>query len=246
VRGVLLQPRSPPEAPIHPWVYPDRPWQRLHVDLAGPFLGRMWFVLVDAHSKWPVVVDMAHNTTSSRIIYHLRQIFADKGLPQTIVSDNGPQFISRRVSRPSARTMGSDTPTSSAYHPRTNGEAERFVKTFKHSLKKSHNQDLNLALCSFLILYRVTPHITTGVPPADLIMKHKPQTLLDRMRPDPSRRAHQQQERMVENGPSSAVRQFQPGNSVWVKTHGKEQRQVVPWSHQVPPLGPLTYIVCSG
>ena len=39
----------PPLAPLHPWRWPTRPWSR---DYAGPFLGRMFLVLIDAHSKW--------------------------------------------------------------------------------------------------------------------------------------------------------------------------------------------------
>ena len=42
---------NPPTAPLHPWVWPDLSWRRIHVDFAGPFLGHMFFVIVDAHSK---------------------------------------------------------------------------------------------------------------------------------------------------------------------------------------------------
>jgi hypothetical protein len=28
---------SPPKAPLHPWVWPTKPWKRIHVDFAGPF-----------------------------------------------------------------------------------------------------------------------------------------------------------------------------------------------------------------
>ena len=30
----------PPVAPLHPWVWPAKPWQRLHIDFTGPFLGK--------------------------------------------------------------------------------------------------------------------------------------------------------------------------------------------------------------
>ena len=46
---------SPATAPLHPWIWPDAPWRRIHIDFAGPFLGHMFFVIVDAHSKWPEV-----------------------------------------------------------------------------------------------------------------------------------------------------------------------------------------------
>ena len=30
---------SPPAAPLHPWEWPSKPWSRIHLDFAGPFLG---------------------------------------------------------------------------------------------------------------------------------------------------------------------------------------------------------------
>ena len=50
-------------------------------------------VTVDAHSKWPEVMLMS-STTSQATIRALRQWFATYGLPQQLVSDNGPQFSS--------------------------------------------------------------------------------------------------------------------------------------------------------
>ena len=42
--------RNPAKAPLHPWVWPKRPWARLHIDFAGPFLNKMFLVTVDAMS----------------------------------------------------------------------------------------------------------------------------------------------------------------------------------------------------
>ena len=82
---------SPPVAPLHPWSWPTRPWQRIHVDYAGPFRGRNFLIVVDAHSKWPEVIPMV-STTSSATIHELRCLFSSFGLPEQLVSDNGPQF----------------------------------------------------------------------------------------------------------------------------------------------------------
>ena len=82
---------NPTVAPLHPWIWPDAPWKRVHVDLAGPFLGHMFFVAVDAHSKWPEVEVMS-TTTSGKTIEVLRSMFTRHGLPEQLVSDNGPQF----------------------------------------------------------------------------------------------------------------------------------------------------------
>ena len=45
----------PSVAPLHPWSWPTKPWQRIHVDFAGPFFHRMFLVVIDSHSKWPEV-----------------------------------------------------------------------------------------------------------------------------------------------------------------------------------------------
>ena len=47
--------KAPPTAPLHPWVWPSKPWQRIHLDFAGPFQNSMFLVAVDAYSKWPEV-----------------------------------------------------------------------------------------------------------------------------------------------------------------------------------------------
>ena len=33
---------NPTVAPLHPWLWPDAPWTRIHVDYAAPFLGKMF------------------------------------------------------------------------------------------------------------------------------------------------------------------------------------------------------------
>ena len=44
--------KAPPVAPLQPWEWPSRVLQRVYVDFAGPFKGAMFFVAVDAYSKW--------------------------------------------------------------------------------------------------------------------------------------------------------------------------------------------------
>ena len=91
----------PQMAPLHPWEYPRNPWQRLHVDFAGPFCARMWLIVVDAQTKWPEVIPM-ETITTTKTEQALRTIFAHWGLPKQIVSDNGPQFTSEEFLSSSA------------------------------------------------------------------------------------------------------------------------------------------------
>ena len=83
----------PLPAPLQPWSWPTRPWSRLHLDYAGPFLSKMILVLIDAHSKW-IEAFVTSTSTSSVVIEELRTTFAQFGLPEMIATDNGPCFIS--------------------------------------------------------------------------------------------------------------------------------------------------------
>ena len=63
------------------------------MDYAGPYLGRQFLVVVNAHSKWCEVFPM-HSTTSAVTVETLRALFAQFGLPEFLVSDNRPNFVS--------------------------------------------------------------------------------------------------------------------------------------------------------
>ena len=83
---------TPQTVSLHPWTWPTKPWQRIHIDYAGPFFNTNFLVVVDAHWKWPEVFEMKSNITSKTIAV-LRHLFATYGIPEQIVSDNGPQFV---------------------------------------------------------------------------------------------------------------------------------------------------------
>jgi len=85
---------APPQSQAQTWKWPDKPWKRIHADLAGPFLGSMFLVVIDAHAKWPEVFEL-ETTTSGKLIGIFRQLFAQFGLPEQLVTDNGPQFRSQ-------------------------------------------------------------------------------------------------------------------------------------------------------
>ena len=42
---------NPPKAPSHPWAWPTAPWQHIHIDFAGPVMGKMLLIAVDVHLK---------------------------------------------------------------------------------------------------------------------------------------------------------------------------------------------------
>ena len=80
---------APPVTPLHPWNWPSVPWQRIHIDFAGPLQGQTFFIVVDSHSKRPEVVAMK-KTTAEATICELRRLFSCYGLPEQVVSENSP------------------------------------------------------------------------------------------------------------------------------------------------------------
>jgi len=115
------QQTNPALSSLIPWQWPTRPWSRLHIDYAGPFLGQMWLVTIDAHSKWLEVFPMTF-TTSNATIQCLREVFARFGLPERIVTDNVPNFVSFEFTH-FLKQNGITHTTSVPYHPATNGLA---------------------------------------------------------------------------------------------------------------------------
>ena len=81
-----------PPAKLSSWPTPETQWERIHVDYADYWVTYR-LVVVDALSKWPIVVAM-NTTTSTATITALHSMFRTWGLPNVLVSDNGPQFKS--------------------------------------------------------------------------------------------------------------------------------------------------------
>ena len=151
---------------------------------AVPFQGSMFLIAVDVNFKWPEVFVMKE-TTATKTIEILRVIFARFGLPEQIVTDNGPQFVSEEFSH-FLKSNGIKHIRCAPYHPASNGLAERFVQSLKMALKSTVNSGLSLQHrhSNFLLNYRSTGHATTGVSPSLLFLHCHIQTRLDLIRPD--------------------------------------------------------------
>ena len=202
----------------------------------------MFFIVVDAHSKWPEVIEMSA-TTTSHTITELRKLFAVHGLPKQLVSDNGPQFTSVDFAT-FCKMNGIKHIRCAPYHPSSNGQAERFVQTFKRAMKASSSSQTPLSqrLSSFLLQYRCTPHSTTNRPPCELFVGHRLRTRLDLLRPSDAEHVQDKQaqqkrdhdkharERELEPGQTVMARNFRPGPD-WVPA--VITRQLAPLTYEV-------------
>ncbi|XP_064482971.1 uncharacterized protein K02A2.6-like [Ornithodoros turicata] len=165
--------------PLHQWEPPEKPWFRLHADFAE-LHGKHYLIIIDAFSKWPEVVPMAA-TTATKTMDAMKDIFVQHGLPQVLVTDNGPPFTSQQFTTFLAE-LGVHHVRTPPYHPKSNGQAENFVRTFKTALSRSAMEGRE-NIREFLFKYRVTPHASTGRPPCERLNSRHYRSVLDLVRP---------------------------------------------------------------
>lgn len=229
------------EVPIYPWNIPDKVWERVHLDLAGPVDGTMWLVGIDALSKW-AEVDCLKITTSTAIINRLRSWFSRYGIPTEIVTDNGRQFVSEEMTnflRKNCIRHIRVTP----YHPKSNGLVERLIKTLKRRYK-STKEDINdkvLALQNVLFSYRNSPQRSLGKCPSEIFLGRRLPTIMDNIKPNPRKKLEiNNWKKQMKNDTEKKVRLFKEGDEVWVKNErdygwspGKITKINGPYSYEV-------------
>ncbi|XP_018329084.1 uncharacterized protein K02A2.6-like [Agrilus planipennis] len=167
----LLNLNNPVKVTKHVWEPAVTPFERVHVDFA-----------VDAFFKWPeihIVKDMlAENTVSI-----CREIFANFGLSENLVSGNGKTFVSNTF-EDFLKENGILHKFSAPYHPATNGQAERYVQMIKAALKKMNDpKNIHNDVQKILFQYRNMVHPHTGKTPAELFLGRKLRCKLDLLKP---------------------------------------------------------------
>ncbi|KFD50067.1 hypothetical protein M514_09027 [Trichuris suis] len=149
--------------------------------LFGPFRGKVFFLVVDAFSKW-LEVRIVTSTFSRAAIDVLREFFATHGLPDCLVTDNGTAFKSVEFSR-FMRSNHIRHLISAPFHPASNGQAERLVQTAKEFLEKGSSGDCSVSIARLLLTQHAIPFPTTNVSLAELPMNRKLVTCLDHLKP---------------------------------------------------------------
>ena len=215
-----------PTVPLYPWEWPVKTWQRIHVDYAGPFMGWMFLIAVDAHSKWPEVLPTT-SASAERTVELLRDVFARYGLPEHLHSDNGSQFTSE-VFRNSKKANNIRHTFSAPHHPATNGQVERFVQTFKQAIRSPRGDSgaVKRHLTKFMFAYRNAPHATTGDSPAMLPMGRGLRTRLDVKRPNTRKTVEIIRPRQMRRGEGNTVLVLEVGDRIAVRNYRNVQKWV--------------------
>ena len=93
-------------------------------------------------------------TTATKTIELLHVIFARFGLPEQVVTDNGPQFVSEDFSH-FLKSNGIKHIRCAPYHPASNGLEEQFVQSLKMALKSTVSSGLSLQHCLSNFLFKL-------------------------------------------------------------------------------------------
>lgn len=117
--------RSNPKEPMITAEIPERPWSKIGADLFE-YNGATYLLTVDYYSKWPEIARL-DGLTSKHVIVQLKSQISRYGIPDEVVSDNGPQFASAEFNNFAAQYDFRHT-TSSPHYPQSNGEAKGVCK----------------------------------------------------------------------------------------------------------------------
>ena len=152
---------------------PTRPWQVVAQDLF--ILDRENFLItVDYFSDfWEL--DQLPDTLSSTVVTKTKQHFGRYGIPEKVISDNGPQFRSQGYTK-FAKDWDFTHISTSPYHSQSNGKAESAVKIAKSLLKKARRDRTDIHLS--ILNWRNTPTDASDYSPSQKLHSRRTRTTM--------------------------------------------------------------------
>ena len=157
------------------------PSERVCVDLVGPLpkgKGGVEYILtyIDVATRWPEAVPL-RSTTAQVVIRALTEIFSRNGFPGVLVSDNGPQFISKTF-KSFCEKNGINHVRTAIYSPESNGIVERFHGSLKSMLAKCREGGGSWPELLPMVLFflRMTPSVSSSFSPFLMFHGWEPNT----------------------------------------------------------------------
>ena len=170
-RAKILRHTTPP---IGEFQVPERRFEHLNLDLVTmtPSNGFKYLLtIVDRFSRWPVAIPIKDMTTETILDAFAYGWVAQFGVPSSITTDRGAQFLSTAWSQ-LMQTWGIKSNTTTAYHPEANGLVERLHRRLKEALlacSHDHPEEWFWKLPSVLLSIRTTLKPDLGTTPAELL-----------------------------------------------------------------------------
>ena len=152
------------EIPIHPW-------SKLTSDIFN-FQDDSYLLIVDYTSHFPIIRKQ-NSMTGKAIAHHMQSIFSKYGWPNTLVTDNGPCYTSKKF-QTLMQSMSVHHLTSSPHYPQSNGLAEKYVGIIKNLFHKAKEEGQSPYIA--LMVYRNTPLNGTLQSPMQILQGRQTRT----------------------------------------------------------------------
>ncbi|CAG2224140.1 unnamed protein product [Mytilus edulis] len=109
-------------------------------------------------------------------------------------------------------------------------------------MKRVTEGSIETRMAKFLFTYRLTPHATTAIAPAEMLMGRRPRSLLDLTYPNINSRVQQKQQRQKQSHDKTAqVRNFNVGDSVYILSHNREAKWIT--GTLIKRTGPVSFVI---
>lgn len=149
----------------------SRPFQRIHIDFLGPYVrskrGHCFiFIVLDYFSKFVLLKAMTKATSKNVIDFLVREVFYKFGCPETLVSDNGQQFVCKDF-KDLMKNFGIDHLRTAIYAPQANA-SERVNQSILAAIRSyldTNQQEWDLHLCEIECALRSSVHTAIGMTP---------------------------------------------------------------------------------
>ncbi|CAC5393704.1 unnamed protein product [Mytilus coruscus] len=174
-------PKHRPKAPLNPLPAVSGPFDRVAVDVLGPFpptynSNKYMLIFSDYLTRWPeaIPVPNADATTTAKVF--IEEVVCRHGAPRQLLSDNGKNFRSNLV-KEICKLMNTKKTFTTAYHPETDGLVERFNGTLTAMLSmyvSGHQRDWDTFIPFVLFAYRTSLHESIQETPFFLIHGRDP------------------------------------------------------------------------
>ena len=177
-----------PKAPLLPIPSVGEPFEHIVIDIVGPLPksssgAEYLLTIMDRFSRFPEAIPV-RSIKAPNILKHLIHFFSRFGLPKSIQSDQGSNFMSHCFKN-QLHEWGIKHIVSSPYHAQSQGVLERFHQTLKSMMRKfcfnvSKTWESDLPFLLFAI--RSVPNESLGLSPFEVVFGHNVRGPLDVLR----------------------------------------------------------------